>query len=144
MADITKTAANVKVPNPNQAIIIRGVLGAVSVPGQAMYLDGSNGWKPADADAAASGQARGVLLSLPNGSVSGAISDPCDIVTEGRITGFAGMTPGGAVFVSTTAGGMTHTAPPDSGEYIFSIGWAQAADVLYVHPQITVPTANAS
>jgi hypothetical protein len=144
MADITVTAASVHLPNETEVIKIRGTLGAVAVPGSPMYLDGTNGWKPADADAAASGQARGILLSLPNGSVSGAIGDACDIVTEGRITGYASMTPGAAVFVSTTAGKLDQTAPADSAEYVFAIGWAESAVTIYVHPQITVPTVNAS
>lgn len=144
MGAISVTAANVKLPNPNEVLKIRGVLGAVSTPGQVMYLDGTNGWKPADADAAASGQARGILLSLPNGSVSGAIGDACDIVTEGRITGFASMTPGGAVFVSVTAGAVDQTAPTAEDDYVFSIGWAESATSIYVHPQITVPSPNPS
>lgn len=144
MADISVTAASVHLPNENEVIKIRGTLGAVSSPGQAMYLDGNNGWKPADADAAASGQARGILLSLPNGATSGAVGDRCDIVCIGRISGFASMTPGAAIFVSLNAGAMTHTAPPDSADYPFAIGWAESASVIFVHPQITVPTANAS
>jgi hypothetical protein len=144
MADITVTPAKVHLPNETEVIKIRGILGAVSVPGSPMYLDGTNGWKPADADVAASGQARGILLSLPNGSVSGAIGDAGDIVTEGRITGYSGMTPGAAVFVSVNAGKLDQTPPAAEDDYVFAIGWAESATTIYVHPEISVPTANPS
>jgi hypothetical protein len=144
MGAFTATAANVHLPNETEVIKIRGTLGAVSVPGSPMYLDGTNGWKPADADVAASGQARGILASLPNGSVSGSIGDACDIVTEGRITGYASMTPGAAVFVSVTAGSLDQTAPTAQDDYVFAIGWADSASTIYVHPQITVPSPNPS
>ena len=144
MADITKTPASVKLPNENEVIKIRGLAGATLVPGQPVYLDGSNGWKPADADAAASGMARGIVLGDGHGSVSIPSGVMVDIVTQGRIAGFASMTPGLNVYVSLTAGSLDQTAPPNSGDFIFAIGWAESASVIYVDPQITVPTANAS
>lgn len=145
MADIAYTAANVKLPNETEVIKIRGTMGAAGiVPGMPVYLDGANGWKAADADVAASGQARGILAALPNGSVSSVVGDVGDIVTEGRVTGYASMTPGGAVFVSTTVGRLDQTASVTEDDYVFAIGWAESATTIYVHPQITVPTANPS
>jgi len=58
MGAISVTAASVKLMNENEVIKIRGTVGATVTPGQPVYLDGTNGWKPADADAAASGMAR--------------------------------------------------------------------------------------
>ena len=145
MADIAYTAANVHLPNENEVVKIRGTAGAAGlVPGMPLYLDGTNGWKAADADVAASGQARGILVSIVNGSVSSVVGDRLDIVTEGRIGGYASMTPGAAVFVSTTVGRLDQTASVTEDDYVFAIGWAEAADVIYVHPQITVPSANPS
>ncbi len=145
MANVSVTAASVKIPNENEAIKIRGKMGAASIaPGAPVYLDGANGWKAGDADVMASSQGRGLLVSLPNGSVSSSAGDSGDIVTLGRVTGFSGMTPGAAVFVSLDAGYLTQTAPADSGDFIFSIGWASDAETIYVQPQIVVPSANAS
>lgn len=144
MSAISVTAAKVHLPNENEVIKVRGALGAVSVPGSPMYLDGTNGWKPADADVAASGQARGILVSLPNGSVSGAIGDACDIVTEGRVTGYTSMTPGGNVYVSVTAGSLDQTPATLEDDYNFAIGWAESATTIYVHPQIAMAVANPS
>lgn len=144
MANITRTAANVRLVNENEAIKLRGTVGATITPGQPVYLDGTSGWKPADADAAASGLLRGLALSDGYGSVSFAIGTVIDIVVFGRVAGFSGMTPGANVYVSLDAGELTHTAPPDSGDFIVAAGWSSASDVLFVNPQITVPTANAS
>lgn len=144
MGAISVTAASVKLMNENEVIKIRGTVGATVTPGQPVYLDGANGWKPADADAAASGMARGIALSDAWGSTSFASGQVIDIVVYGRVGGFAAMTPGGNVYVSLTAGSLDQTAPPDSGDFIFAVGWAESATVLFVQPQITVPTANAS
>jgi len=144
MGAITVTAASVKLMNDNEVVKIRGTVGATVTPGQPVYLDGANGWKPADADAAASGMARGVALSDGWGSVSFPSGTVIDIVVYGRVGGFASMTPGGNVYVSLDAGRLDQTAPPNSGDFIFAIGWAESASVVFVQPQITVPTANAS
>ncbi|GIK43995.1 MAG: hypothetical protein BroJett011_78280 [Chloroflexota bacterium] len=145
MANISVTAAKVRLPNETEVLKIRGKMGAASLaPGMPVYLDGSSGWKAGDADIAAASQVRGLLVSLPNGSVSSAVGDVGDIVTQGRVTGFSGMTPGAAVFVSLDAGSLTQTAPPDSGDFMFAVGWAESAETIYVHPQIVVPSANAS
>lgn len=144
MGSISVTAASVKLMNENEVIKIRGTVGATITPGQPVYLDGTNGWKPADADAAASGMARGIALSDAYGSVSFAVGQKIDIVIFGRVGGFASMTPGGNVYVSLDAGRLDQTAPPNSGDFIFAVGWAESASVLFVQPQITVPTANAS
>lgn len=143
MAQITVTPKNVRLPNETETIKIRGIAGAAGLtPGMSVYKDGTNNWKAGDADAAAAAQIRGVILSLPNGSLSSVVGDMMDIVTHGRITGFSGMTPGATVFQSTVAGGIDHTSPPSGGDYPFAVGWADSDTVLYVNPQISVPTVN--
>ncbi len=142
MADIAVTVKEVLLPNETETIKIRGTAGAVIAPGEPVYLDGTNGWKPADADAAASGQARGICFSVPGGGLACAIGDRIDIITHGRLGGFASMTPGAPVFVSTTVGRLDQTAPAAGGDFPFCIGWAESASVIYVNPQITVPVVN--
>jgi len=143
MADITKTAASVR--PLNGAVIRRGTLKSADIaPGHAVYLDGTNGWELADADAVASAQAKGIVVGLPDGAVASAAGDVADIVVSGPVEGFASMTPGGAVFVSTTAGAMDQTAPATSGDFPYAIGWAESATVLFVNPQATVPVENGS
>jgi len=140
MGDISSTAADVR--PLGGAIVRRGTAGGTLAPGQAVYLDGANGWKAADADAEASSQARGIAVSGEDGASSMSDGDTIDIVTHGPVTGFASMTPGGAVFVSTTAGAMDQTAPAAAGDYPFAVGWAESAATIYVDPQTHVPTAN--
>ncbi|MBN2389899.1 MAG: hypothetical protein JXR84_04205 [Anaerolineae bacterium] len=143
MGDIAKTAANVR--PLGGAIVRRGTLKSASIaPGDAVYLDGTNGWELADADAEASAQARGVVVGLPDGAVTSVAGDVADIVVHGPVEGYASMTPGGAAFVSTTAGAIDQTAPATAGDYPFAIGWAESATVLFVNPQATVPVVNGS
>lgn len=142
MADISVTAAVVR--PLNGAVVRRGTAGGSGNLGAAVYLDGTNGWKLADADAEASSQGRGVVVGVNgNTALTAFVSgDEIDIVRQGPVAGFASMTPGGAVFVSTTAGAMDQTAPATAGDFPFAIGYAESASVLYVQPQITVPTVN--
>jgi len=144
MGAITTVAASVKLPNENEVIKIRGLVGATITPGQAVYLDGTNGWKPADADALASSQGRGVALCDAYGSVSFAVGLGFDIVCVGRITGFSGMTTGAAVYGSVSAGAMDQSAPALEDDYPVAMGWAESAATIFVFPQITVPTVNPS
>lgn len=142
MADIAVTAAAVK--PMNGALTRRGTAGAAGTVGNAVYLDGANGWKPADADALASAQARAIVVGV-NGQVGAgafAAGDRLDLVLYGPVTYGAGMTPGGRVFVSTTAGACDQTAPAAAGDYPFAIGWAEAADVLFVAPATAIPVVN--
>jgi len=144
MGAIAVTAASVKLLNEHNAVTVRGTVGATITPGQDVYLDGTNGWKPADADALASSQGRGVALSDIFGSVSFAVGQAIDIVVFGRVGGFASMTPGGAVFGSVSAGAMDQTPATLNDDFNFAMGWAESASVLFVQPQITVPTQNPS
>lgn len=140
MADITITAIDVDASA--MAVIERGVLGEAAAAGDILYLDGANGWKKADADALASAQGRAVLLgsgvlgtSYPSGAA-------VDLVLFGRMTWGAGMTPGGRVYVSVTAGKGDQTAPALSGDYPFIVGWAWSATELFVAPQPNIPVVN--
>ena len=66
------------------------------------------------------------------------------MVTHGPVeVGASGLTDGAVVYVSVTAGAMDQTIPALSGDFPFIIGWAEADGVIYVQPQVAVPTANA-
>lgn len=142
MAAITVTPASVDTPNTFESV--RGVLGVACTPGDAVYLDGANGWKKAlaDAVAAAAAKCRGVVVSDQYGSVSFAVGQTVDIVTRGKVSGFASMTPGANVYVSAaTAGKLDQTAPDTTGHLPFVVGWAESADTLFVDPQSADPIA---
>lgn len=138
MAEITVTAADVR--PLTGAIIRRGTLKSASItPGDAVYLDGTNGWELADADEVASAQVRGIVISLPDGAVASVAGDKADICVHGPVEGYASMTPGGVVYNSVTAGSLDQTAA-GSGDFPFVVGWAESATTLFVNPQVTVPT----
>lgn len=144
MADISATPKSVD--TPNAFVSVRGVLGEACEPGDVVYLDGANGWKKALADGAApaTAKARGVVVSDQYGSITFAAGQTVDIVTEGKVSGFSGLTPGGNVYVSAaTAGAMDQTAPATAGNIPFVMGWAESVDVVYVNPQSADPIAVA-
>lgn len=143
MADIAVTAANVR--PLNGAVIRRGTAGGTITPGMAVYLDGTSGWKAADADAIASGKALGIALADGSGAVSFASGQVIDICVYGPVTGFAAMTPGANEFVSTTAGAVCDAASAVAGDLQYMIGWAEQATVLFVaHGRIVPQAAVAS
>lgn len=139
MADVTVTAASVR--PLGGAKIRRGTAGGDGTIGNAVYLDGANGWKVADADAEASSQAKGIAVAKgAEGETTFADGDPIDIAVFGPVEGFTSMTPGAVAYVSTTAGDIDQTKGTTSGDYPYVIGWAEQATVLFVQPQAVVPT----
>jgi hypothetical protein len=136
MSDITVTAANVR--PLNGAIIRRGTAGGTLTPGQIVYLDGANGWKAADASAAASGKVRGLVLSDGNGAVSFASGQTVDILLFGPVEGFASMTPGAAHYLSETAGAINTAAPSTASAVDVVVGWAESATVFFFSPEIVI------
>jgi hypothetical protein len=63
-------------------------------------------------------------------------------VQYGPVAYGTGMTPGGKVYVSPTAGALDQTAPAASGDFPFIFGWAAGADILFVAPQAQTPVVN--
>lgn len=47
-------------------------------------------------------------------------------------------TPGGLIYASTTAGGLTQTAPSGSGDQVQVVGFATAATKMVLYPQLLV------
>jgi hypothetical protein len=101
MADITVTKANVSLLNNGPTY--RAAVGAAVTAGQVVYIDGSNGAKPADGSAAETAKVAGVVIA-PKDLVSG---ETADIAGPGCIVGgFSGMTPGDLLYLSDTAGAL--------------------------------------
>jgi hypothetical protein len=94
----------------------------------AVYLNSSSQWVDADANGSGTYPARG--LATATVSTGGAST----VVTHGTVRNDAwNWTPGGAVYLSTTAGGLTQTAPSGSGEIVQVVGFALTADILFVN-----------
>lgn len=132
MSDITITAASCK-PLPG-AIIRRAVAGTSIVSGAAVYLASTGYVELADADDSTAVRAIGIVAVGPDGKTSYSSGDAVDVVTEGPIAGASSLTIGGLLYSSTTAGSIANAAATASGDYIWVIGRAESAAVIYVHP----------
>jgi hypothetical protein len=110
--------------------------GEVVDVGEAVYMASDGTIMLADAGAADTAQAIGVVVSVGGyGKVSSVIGDMCDVVLHGVCTGFSGLTPGLEVFASATAGAMDETKPAgSSGDFIWSIGSVLGAGIIFVRP----------
>ena len=102
--------------------------------GKVVYLNSAGYWKHVDADAAST--TKGLLgIALGNDIGDG-------ILLRGFFdahTALGGsLTLGGAVYISTTAGGMTQTAPSGGSDAVRIIGWGtDTACVIYFNPDNT-------
>lgn len=141
MADITFASADIRVlPGVPP---FRKKAGAAIPVGHAVYVAADGDVEQADADAAASAQAIGIVVSAPNGVTTCADQDMLDIAGPGcRVTGFSGMTPGTLVYASTTAGRIESARPAgSSSDYAWIIGVALDATTILVMPFTDIFTA---
>lgn len=98
-----------------------------------VYLDSTSGrWEFADADAAAT--SGGVLLALA--AASGTDGNAMNVVFRGvvRNDGWTWSGAGKPLYVSTTAGGMTETAPSGASDVIRVVGYTLSDDAIYFNP----------
>jgi hypothetical protein len=147
MAAIDVVAANVR--PLNGAIIRRYKAASTGVAiGKAVYVKSDGLIELADGDAAATAQARGVVVAIgTGGKTAAAVGDQCDVVTHGAVNlgNATAMTDGAAVYVSPTVstvdGLMDQSASATPGKFNYIIGYAEGDYVLYVQPQMVIPTA---
>lgn len=97
--------------------------------GAALVLGSDGNYDEADADAAATMPCTALATETGTGS------------RKVLLLGFIreddwAWTPGGAVYASTTAGGLTQTAPSGSGDQVQPIGVAYTADILFFCPSL--------
>lgn len=108
--------------------------GVTTAVGDLLYLASDGEWALTDADAAAT--ATGMLaVSMAVGSDG----NPLLVALAGsfvRDDTFA-FTVGAELFISTTAGDLTETAPSATGDIVRVVGYAVSADVVYFNPGST-------
>lgn len=99
-----------------------------------VYLDSSSGrWEFADADAATtSGQ---VLLAMA--TAAGTDGNPMNVIFRGivRNDGWTWTAGGKPLYVSTTPGGLTETAPSGADDVIRVAGYTLSDDAIYFNPE---------
>lgn len=93
----------------------------------AVYLNGSSQWVLADANGSNTYPCRGLAVAtVSTGNATSVIED--GVVRNDAWT----WTPGGTIYLSTTAGGLTQTAPSTTGDKVQVIGYAIDADTMRV------------
>jgi hypothetical protein len=122
---IVCTAANVR--PIGKYISCRVVSNATITAGQVVYHNGT-GLTQADGDAAGTANCMGIALQ------GGSSGDYLDVLIQGRVTGWAGLTAGKIEYVSDEAGEVVET----HGTATFGVGWAVSTSDIYVNPQKTV------
>ena len=110
------------------AITLTGLTaGATIAQWEAVYIGGSSTYLLADANGSSTYPARG-LAAAAYSSTNAAV-----IVTSGTVRNDAwAWTPGGTIYLSATAGGLTQTIPATTGDKIQVIGYALTADIMMV------------
>ena len=107
-------------------VIFSFTAGATLAVGDVVYLGTGGKVLLADADAATSMPALGICTSASTDT------NPVDVMIQGimKLTGWS-FTAGDNIFVSTTAGDVTSTAPSGTGDTVQKVGVATASDAVY-------------
>ena len=134
MADLSITAANVKVKGANAVLRVQQ-FGETMTAGQATYLKSTdNKWWKSDANASAeAANAKGVVMIGAAGDAYGVIAE------SGPIDVGATLTVGVAYIASTTAGGIAPAADFTgySGSFLTHLGYATSTSTLDLRPYST-------
>ena len=141
---LTRTSLDISADVSRGAITANKTAGAALEVGDCCYVSTSDTLLQADQDAGTELVANGVgiVVAAPNqyGEIAIASGDQCTLCIFGKVFGFTGMTVGGRVWVGATAGELTQTKPTDG--WRIAIGYALAADVLFVNPDADTASSN--
>lgn len=100
--------------------------GATIAQWEAVYVGGSSTYLLADANGSGTYPAIGLAVAAYSST------DAAVVITKGTVRNDAwNWTVGGRIYLSTTAGGLTQTAPSTSGDKVQQVGWALTADIAY-------------
>lgn len=135
MALITRT--NADVGYLDGAIVRNGVAGGALTVGDLVYLPTDGDWEIADASAAATARALGVLTGTDDGDDTVVAGNGIEVTVFGPVVGFSGMAEGEIHFVSNTAGRLDTVA----GDVTFRFGYPLEADVFFILPGISAESS---
>lgn len=108
-------------------LTLTGLLaGATIAQWEAVYVGGSSTFLLADANGSGTYPARGLAVAAYSST------NPATVLVQGTVRNDAwNWTPGGDIYLSATAGGLTQTAPSTSGDKVQKVGFALTADVAF-------------
>lgn len=135
MADVTITTANVG--SLEGSIVRNGVAGGTLGIGDLVYLPADGDWEEADASAAATARAFGVVVGTDDGDLTVAAGDGIAVAVFGPVVGFSAMVEGAIHFLSDTAGRLSTTA----GTVTWRFGYALEVDVFFILPGISAESS---
>ena len=92
-----------------------------------VYISAADNVSKADASAEGTGRVIGLAEAAAADTAS------VNVISEGIVTGFAGLTVGARYFLSETAGAITATFPSADEANIVQIGYAKSATELHLH-----------
>jgi hypothetical protein len=100
--------------------------GATIAQWELVYLGGSSTWLLADANGSGTYPARGIAVAAYSST------DPALVLHAGTVRNDAwDWTPGGTLYLSTTPGGLTQTAPSTEDDIVQQVGFALTADIAF-------------
>lgn len=106
--------------------------GETLAAGDLIYVDSGGQAFKADADASAKAAIGFVLAGITSGA-TGTV-----YFGSGLITGLSSLTVGALYYLSSTAGGITTTAPTGTNKIQQQVGYALSATTLYFEPQRSI------
>ena len=122
-----------------QGIIFTFRTGATVTPFSPVYVDGNNEVQECDADAIATMPCIGVSINTSNVTADNDIEVMLlGLIRHDSFTDFGAA--GAPVFVSTTVGTMTTTAPSGTDDVVQIVGHSIAEDLIFVQPSLTFIT----
>ena len=123
----------------SQGIIFTFRTGATVTPFSPVYVDGNNEVQECDADAIATMPCIGVSMNTSNVTADNDIEVMLlGLIRHDSFTDFGAA--GAPVFVSTTVGTMTTTAPSGTDDVVQIVGHSIAEDLIFVQPSLTFIT----
>ena len=149
MASLSITPADIKIDyNYDQNMILNRQAKSDMDVGDLVYLGSDNKWALADADAAGTAVARGVVLTSSTQTGIGSPGTGYDadrwvsVLVFGILTGFTGLVEGSAIWTSTTPGDLEATKPAASGDFPYFVGWVIDDESIFINPQGFAPPVN--